>query len=713
MTTMPLAIKLRPAERISFLLRIFKGFGWDPVSSLASLHGLGNYYFKVEVSHEGYWYETWGGTYDAPTTTDISLFIERRYTKVPTIEALQETDAAFTSQNDCIYFRARLPAWSYPAGTAQVSGQNVAAGYSTGARSSRAARDSDDRIEDEQGTLVRYPARLEFPSLNQRLSGDAGQLIQNAFSATISNDDGENDFLMADALPVRISKATVNEPRLADFQTIMDGVIEDVNVTREKVIIKAAGVLRNLDAPACRTFTQGDFPEIDEKTVGKLVPIGWGTLRGAKLFKVNAGKYFCIDPEYIESVQAVYDRDGKSLPYRYSNGIISTTTDASTADIRASRLRLGEIVTAEMAKANIAFAEGVWDVSETQRYTRQSPYISYIYKGKNIKGLLTELLKNDLVYLITKNDGRLSLRRVLDDYSLWICESWLITSFPEKKYSDKKMFASAVRTEYAPENGELARTYFDQSKEAKLYAEYQKMQTLEFKSHCEGADIKRISDDRYAYYGRRRERQKLGLGADISRLSLLDVLDLELRVNGRLLSRNPLWRVIEINPAQDALLLEDLEENGGIWSMVFDKIDEFNKATAALRKEIQRNSSEMATLNTTLGRLETKSSELGTEQGRLNEDVARLQDQSAVLQGMLDNLNKQTADLDFSKLLARKEWLLLADGQWRCPVSGKYYIEIVSGNGAGGGGGGGGAVWGRVRENTNGYVLVRLLEIKA
>ncbi|MEM9425027.1 MAG: hypothetical protein AAF975_09620, partial [Spirochaetota bacterium] len=283
-----------------------------------------------------------------------------------------------------------------------------------------------------------------------------------------------------------------------------------------------------------------------------------------KLFSVADKKYFGIDPRYVSRVVAVYDSEGKGILFHYSGGIITardTSSNAkqpSTADIQCLDLRLGKIITNEVAKAHIPYTDGLWDKTETDAYSNLSPKIQMSYKGSSVKDLVTQLLKNDLAYLVQKPDSRLTLRRVLGSYSLWSCPNWLLTKWPEKTYSDKKTFCSAISTEYHPVGGKPDRTLFDSSRENAIIEAFKVRKTAEFKSFSGLADTRRVSGERYKYYGTRRERWKVSLGADTSSITLLDRLQMEMVINGRKVSEYRFWRVLEIDTAQDILTLEQV-----------------------------------------------------------------------------------------------------------------------------------------------------------
>ena len=544
-------MELRPAERITYLLRIYNYRDISGVLPCSSLHGQGIAQFYWDAAPSGYWYDVWGGRYDGPRTGDLSLWFGVQLGRVTTMAGLLKTQNSFLVRGEQVLIHLDKPGHNY----LQAKFWE-ARGYSSGPRTSG----GDDHFLNASGQMVRFPSVFEVPSFSQKLSGNSGQVIENSFSVSLANSDGHADSQQVRADVVRIGKAVVDNPKVSDFQTICKGVLENISGNREKLTIKVASVLRDVDVPACRVLERTGWPEVDAKQLGKIIPIGWGKLLQFKLRKVADKKYLGLDPKYTQSVTAVYDNNGKSIGFTYSKGLIRPTGNElpSTADIQAKPLRLGEIITAELKKANIAYISEFWDTSETDSYSQNSPRIVWSYQGRTVKQLVNQLLKNDLAYLIQKADGRLSLRRVLASYQTWKIPSWLITKWPEKSYSDKKQFASSIEMECTPVKGKLTEIHLERGSENAIAEKYQKRQTLNFDCYAPKADATKVTQERYRYCGKRREIQKIAVGADLSKVSLLDHIELNLNINGRQFSRVKKWRVIEIDAVQDKLVLEEL-----------------------------------------------------------------------------------------------------------------------------------------------------------
>ena len=260
--------------------------------------------------------------------------------RVTTLAGLLKTDNSYLVRGEQVLIHLNRPAINY-----LQAKFNEVQGYSSGPRNAQGP--PDDHFQNASGKMIRFPSILETPNFRQKLSGNSGQVIENSFTVGLNNTDGHGDTLGVKANVVRIGKAVADNPKVSDFQTIGKGVLENISADREKLKIKIASVLRDVDVPACRVLERADWPEVDAKQLGKIIPIGWGKLLQFRLRKVADKKYLGIDPNYTQSISAVYDSDGKSIAFTYSKGLIRPQNQAkdgplpATADIQAKPLRLG------------------------------------------------------------------------------------------------------------------------------------------------------------------------------------------------------------------------------------------------------------------------------------------------------------------------------------------------------------------------------------
>jgi hypothetical protein len=99
-------------------------------------------------------------------------------------------------------------------------------------------------------------------------------------------------------------------------------------------------------------------------------------------------------------------------------------------------------------KAEQNYVEGIWYVTEVERYSGLSPFISFFFSSGNVKKMIEEVLKNDSAFLFTKNDGRLTIRRFGLAYEYHKIPSWMTTQNPSKEFSDSRTFMSSVAVQY-------------------------------------------------------------------------------------------------------------------------------------------------------------------------------------------------------------------------------------------------------------------------
>jgi hypothetical protein len=168
-------------------------------------------------------------------------------------------------------------------------------------------------------------------------------------------------------------------------------------------------------------------------------------------------------------------------------------------------------------------------------------------------------LENDNAFLISKNDGRLTLRQWGQTYQTHIIPSWMITKFPTKTYLDRKYFASTVKVLYdyqeATDIYNLA--YIDDSQEVAIKESFNKSTVYNFPTLLrEESEAIDLSGRLLSRFGGRKEIYNLGTGYDTAEINLLDTIHIYLNVNGRILSDTKLWIVKEVNVTQDTFTIE-------------------------------------------------------------------------------------------------------------------------------------------------------------
>jgi hypothetical protein len=471
-------------------------------------------------------------------------------------------DFSYWKSGDLVYFNIPNKPWQYFTALTETLSQKY---FSSSVADE--SKPSDIRYLDDQNNKVKYPVKLEIPSLPSKLSSPvSGNVIYSTFTVNLINNDGFFDDIQQTKYtntPIRIKRADVKIPKLDDFKTIRQGLIEYVKVTDKNFSVVGADYIRTLEQSATDTFTLVEFPNLPESSIDKNIPIGWGLLRDVPLIEVGTDQYIAIDQNYLTSVQAVYDKDGNYISFNVSGGIIAAI-EGSTADITGrTNNKIGEIIIdITSSKGNIAYVEGVWDKSETDNYINTSADIGFYYSSGTVRNCITEALKSDSAFFMTKTDGRLTIRKWDNGYNNWLVDSWRIMKIPNKNNQEAtKYYNSSVAVKYAKQ--EKGNNYLfelqDKSRESELVKRYKKSKIQTYKtrllSERDSRTLSKLILDRF---GEQSESLTVALGESIIDLNLLDKITLEMKINEREFSVFSNWVIISINPAQDVLGLASI-----------------------------------------------------------------------------------------------------------------------------------------------------------
>jgi hypothetical protein len=224
--------------------------------------------------------------------------------------------------------------------------------------------------------------------------------------------------------------------------------------------------------------------------------------------------------------------------------------------------KIGQIVIALVARTGrLAYNEALWDVGETDPYITDSKPINIAFTGGDIKKAIADVLKSDMAFLIQKNDGKFTLRRWGGSYGNHTIESWYLTQQPQKRFSEAQQnYFSSCIIKYG--YNQHAKTHDNQyvytDREDEAEGRYLKKLEKEFETHLvletDAADLAKRLGNRFCEL---KDTVSVGVGADTSSFNLLDTVNMEISVNGRTYSKNNKWIIVEIDPAQDKLVLEE------------------------------------------------------------------------------------------------------------------------------------------------------------
>lgn len=508
-----------------------------------------------------YWLD-WGGSYDNLTTPNIEIFFNQFLQKVESKEELLLLPNSFYVENQWyVYINTDFYVWQY---FRQASEIKTTFGFST------TVPDSTDPSNDEIDG-VRYPVRMKIPRFPSRGIPDPinGIVLQPAFTIQLDNTDGffdDAEIFKLFNTPVTVYKSTKEKPTSkADYKIVQYGLVDQQKIDSSFFTIKIVDIFRTLTEEVCADITSTQFPNAGDN-IDKKMPVAYGVTIGASLIKVDDLQYIVCDPDYLVSVENVYDNDGEPVGFTVSGGVITTYQEAKTCDFTGlSANRVGEIIAKEVSdKSRFPYVESVWDLEEVERYIAVSPTVSVYFKRGNVKRFVESLLKNDSAFFFTKNNGLLTIRMWGLDYAVHAYESWLHMRHPKKTFTDSTYYASSVAVEYEYNEGENQpeKVALYGAEEIRVVDEYNKFQRKTYETTIDNReDAETLAFRLFNRLSIRAEMFRAVIADDTSEVNYLDSVILPMVYAGRSYSRKTRWIVRNVDPAQDTL---DLEERSGV-----------------------------------------------------------------------------------------------------------------------------------------------------
>lgn len=575
----------QPAKYIS---ELFQNYDWDPRVAIADnqySRQYNIYQFSVAAlitDTDNYWIQ-WGGHFDNPVGYNFQVYFNEFLVEVFSGSNLVATDNSFyiDQDNDILYIHIDYKPWRYFDAFSAIY-QASETTFSTG------PKDEINPSDNKYGAIKVLP-RMKVPTLNNKLNNIiSGVVTYNSFSIQIDNADGkydDSDILKFFNTPMQVSKTIENAETIEDFNKIRYGIINDINLDFKVMNIKATDRFYMMDTEFCKAFTTVDYPNLPDENIDELMPVAWGAVKKVAVFQIDKDTgsppewidYIILNPDYITAVSYVYDADGNTLTHSFDSGtgIVRVTEldgegeviEAECADVTGDTDNLiGEIVIAALERnENISYVQGIWDVTETQKYLDICATIGFYFEGGTTKELIKGILKNDIAFLIQKNNGLLTLRQWGQEYETHFIPFWINTKNPKKNFKDaSKYFCSSVRIFYNKDYNENKYTekYLDDSQEKDIFAEYRKSYTAPFKTDLLVADDREDLADRILdRFGQLRETLKVSVGVDTFEINLLDTINFEAYINDRIFSEYSSWIVKECDPGQDEIIVEGLEVN--------------------------------------------------------------------------------------------------------------------------------------------------------
>lgn len=572
---------------VKYIAELFERTEFDPRVAIADnvfSREYNIYQFSIApliVDPANYWI-AWGGFFDNPTGAGIQIRFNNFLVETFTPGGLELLENAFYVDlvNDIVYINIPLKPWQYyKAFSAIYSNKNSTFGTSP---------KNPDNPSDILYGGVKVEPRMSVPSLNNKLNEVvSGITVYNSFSISIDNTDGKYDGLNIRNFfntPLQISKTTEDAQIIEDFNRIRFGFVYDIIVNFQMIEIVGVDRFFLMDRHYNKKFDLLTYPNLPDNEINKDIPVGWGPLNNVPAIQVDEdtadpplwADYIILDPAYITAVSAIYDSDGQSLTFTFNalTGIVQVTSldgdgkviEAKSADVTGfTDNSIGQIVIKALVdNENTPYIEGIWDVTETNLYLGIAANVGFYFSGGSTKDLINEVLKNDLAFLIQKNDGRLTLRQWGQLYEQHVIQEWTTTQEPAKSFKDaSEFYCSSAQIEYNKNHnsGNFESVYLDDTRERDIFEAFNRSYTAIFETDLLTIESAANFASRLLNrFGDVRETLGVGIGVDTFAIDLLDQVQYEAMINDRDFSDYTNWIVKEADPGQDTIVIEGLEQ---------------------------------------------------------------------------------------------------------------------------------------------------------
>lgn len=349
----------------------------------------------AEYPEESYWLD-WGGWYDTYTGTGLVLFYEQFLTQVTDVESLNATSFSFYYEPGFGKVVMNLPRLPQLFDDNKIKTQDLMP-YLLNPLNPLAP--SDNILRGKEASLK----LRDVPNFKIKLSeAISGVNLNQSFSVTLSNEDGEFDGMNLIGAYVNLKKAIVENPTYEDFITLRSGYISNQSTNFNEVTFEVDDKFRSLDNPA----------NLIHETLLTELPIVFGTVE-VDLIRLEENGNNYIAGEYISAVSACYNRNGDSVAFTFDNGIITSTASPVKALVTGyEQNTIGEIIVWLIEnRSGIPYVDSFWNREETNLYINKSPKVNTVIKGSSVKNAVQEVLKSDMAYFMTGADDKFTIRQ--------------------------------------------------------------------------------------------------------------------------------------------------------------------------------------------------------------------------------------------------------------------------------------------------------------
>lgn len=379
-------------------------------------------------------------------------------------------------------------------------------------------------------------------------------------------------------LPLIEIVETVYDEIDPDLDNDMDFMTEDQKKSDDKLILKGkylvgegvtritqgkvsdSRILRSMEEMIDRSKT---YPLVygDDDTA---IPCEFDMDTGIITVKVEQLRYTLTG--IGDDGNPIYD-DMEKIPkpkYSIVTGYTDKTIDSNFAS--AATVKCGNVIKSLINRsAYLDYNDSLFDMVETGAYITNSPTVSMAITGGDLKKAIEDVLKNDTAFLMQKHNGKLSVRRWGKTYpasGAHNIESWLLTQNPQKNFSqakDKYFSSCIIKYDYDANKKEHRKRYVYTEQEEESEAKYLKKSQATFETCLvREEDAKKLAERLGGRFCELKATISLGVGADCSEFDLLDTVRMSIEENGRRYVQADMWIIRELDPAQDKLVLEEI-----------------------------------------------------------------------------------------------------------------------------------------------------------
>jgi hypothetical protein len=274
-------------------------------------------------------------------------------------------------------------------------------------------------------------------------------------------------------------------------------------------------------------------------------------------------------PEGTQSIISVYDENMNLVQHNSADIIIHNsgfytikTQNGKYVKVTGyNKTSVGSIIKDLITvKGGLLYSTTYFNILEIDKYMNlPDKDMSILITGGTVNNAVNEVLKNDMAYLIQQSSGKFSIRCYGEIYNSHDLKTEIFTKKPEKDFAKaQENYFSSCLVGYK-EDGFNTKTYLFSGNENQSVKLYSKRVIKEFNTELTSQiAAKSLAEKLSSRYSKLKSRIKVSVGIDTSDMELLDIIHTNLNINGRLFSGAKDFYIVEINPAQDILVLEEM-----------------------------------------------------------------------------------------------------------------------------------------------------------